>query len=66
MSLPDPAELVADLFPRRRTRLTVEVDLDPVMGWGDNPDDWRNYLQRHLDSVVSHYNPTVTIEEPTE
>lgn len=32
--LPDPAEMMGRLFPRRRARLVVEVDLDPAPGWG--------------------------------
>lgn len=59
--LPDPAELVARLFPRRRARLLIEVDLDPVPGWGNNPEDWRAMLQHHLDGSAPHYRPTVTL-----
>lgn len=52
--------------PRRtRTRLVVEVDLDPIPGWGNWPDDWRAMLQRHLDDVAPHYHPMVTVEPVT-
>jgi len=60
--LPDPAEMVARLFPRRRVRLIVEADLDPVPGWGHGPDDWQRHLQRHLDDAAGHYHPTVTFD----
>lgn len=44
-----------------RVALTVEVDIDPVPGWGDNADDWQRHVQRFMDESVSHYNPVVTI-----
>ena len=54
--LPDP------IFNKRRIRLVVEVDLDPVPGWGNVPEDYRALTQRLLDQSIGHYNPTVTIE----
>lgn len=59
--LPEPAELVARLFPRKKARLVVEVDLDPVAGWGNDPEDWRAMLQHYLDYAVPHYNPSVVL-----
>jgi hypothetical protein len=61
-ALPDPADLMAAMFPRRQVTLTVTIDLDPVPGWGDNPEDYRALTQRLLDGAISHYRPTVTIE----
>jgi hypothetical protein len=48
---------------RKRSRLQVEIDLDPIPGWGNDPEDHRALVQRLLNDAVSHYNPTVTIEE---
>jgi len=61
-ALPVSAELIARLFPKVRVRLTVEVDLDPVPGWGNTAEDYRYLTQRLLDDAISHYHPTVTIE----
>lgn len=52
-------------FSRRRVRLIVEADLDPVPGWGDNAEDWQALTQRLLDNAVGHYHPTVTIAPTT-
>jgi len=60
--LPDPANFMAAMFPRRQVTLTVTIDLDPVPGWGDNPEDHRAHVQNLLDSSIGHYHPTVTIE----
>lgn len=60
-SLPNPADLVNQLFPRRRSRLQVELDLDPVPGWGNHPDHHRALVQRLLDDAIPHYNPTVAL-----
>jgi len=61
--LPDPAELVARVFPKVRVRLVVEVNLDPVPGWGNVAEDYRALTQRLLDDSIPYYKPTVTIEE---
>jgi hypothetical protein len=45
-----------------RIRLVVEVNLDPVPGWGNDPEDYRALTQRLLDDAIGHYKPTVTIE----
>ena len=66
MTLPDPAEQMARLFPRKRSRLVVEIDLDPVPGWGNSPEDHRALVQRLLDDAVSHYHPSVTVEASDE
>lgn len=58
-----PEELLRRFFEKPRVRLVVGADLDPVPGWGDNPEDWRALVQRHLDEAVPHYNPIVSIEE---
>jgi len=60
--LPDPAEQMARLFPRKRSRLVVEIDLDPVPGWGNNAEDHRALVQRLLDDAVGHYHPHVEVQ----
>lgn len=46
---------------RSRSRLVVEIDLDPVPGWGNSPEDHRALVQRLLNDAVPHYNPTVEV-----
>ena len=53
---------LAALLRPRRIRLIVEVNLDPVPGWGNDPEDYRALTQRLLDDSIGHYKPTVTIE----
>ena len=59
--LPDPATFMAAIFPRRQVTLTVTIDIDPVPGWGDNPEDYRALTQKLLTDSIGHYNPTVYI-----
>lgn len=54
--------LTGPLFTKTRIRLVVEVNLDPVPGWGNGPEDYRALTQRLLDNAIPHYKPTVTIE----
>lgn len=42
-----------------RARIVVEVNLDPVPGWGNNVQDWVNHVQGLMDRTVKHYNPEV-------
>lgn len=49
------------LSGRNRSRLLVEIDLDPVPGWGNTPEDHQRWLQQYLTGAIGHYNPTVTI-----
>jgi hypothetical protein len=46
---------------RQRAKLLVEVDLDPVPGWGHGVEDWQALLQRSLTQLAPHYNPVVTV-----
>ena len=46
---------------RQRARLIVEVDLDPMPGWGNEVSDWQAHLQQDLNSRASHYNPVVRV-----
>jgi hypothetical protein len=50
---------------RSRSKLLVELDLDPAPGWGNTPEDHRSMLQRYLDDAVPHYRPNVTIVDAT-
>lgn len=47
---------------RERVKLTVEVDLDPVPGWGNCAEDWQKMITRTLDDMAGHYHPVVTIQ----
>ena len=46
---------------KERFRYIVELDRDQVPGWNYEPQDFRDYLQHHLETTVPHYNPTVEI-----
>jgi hypothetical protein len=61
-TLPDPAEQVARVLPRRRVALTVVVDLFPVRGWGNTAVDFRAAIQRTLHDSIGHYRPQVEIQ----
>lgn len=43
-----------------RIKILVEVNTDPVPGWGNDPNDYVKHLQRLLDQTIPHYNPVVT------
>ena len=58
----EPAELMSRLFPRRRVRLVVEVDLDPVPGWGNDPEHYVALTQRLLSDAINHYHPVVEFD----
>lgn len=61
--LDDLMEFVTDICKPRRIRLMVEVNLDPVPGWGNVAEDYRALTQRLLDDSIGHYKPIVTIED---
>lgn len=67
MALPDASEIAATIerlgLRGKRVTLTVEVNLDPVPGWGNTAEDFRVAIQRSLDDMMGHYHPTVTIRE---
>lgn len=47
------------MLKRRVTfQLEFSVDLDPVPGWGFEPQDWKDYIKVNL-SRDSHYNPEI-------
>ena len=40
----------------------IEVNLDGVPGWGDNPEDFVNSLRRIVVDSWKHYHPTVKVD----
>lgn len=48
------------MTPRRRAAFVIEVDLDPIPGFGHTPETWRTWLERTLSYGAEHYRPTVT------
>lgn len=42
-----------------RVRFVVEMDLDLIPGWGHEPDDMEQLLNRAVCERIPHYNPTV-------
>lgn len=53
---------------RKRARIIVEVDLDPVYGTFHEAEDHVKVIQRHLNDMYEWYHPTVkldTVIEPT-
>lgn len=45
---------------RVRAAIIVEVDLDPVPGWGNSVEDYVALIQRQLDESIPWYHPNVT------
>lgn len=50
---------------RNRIKILVEVDTDPLFGWGYEPEDYVKHLESLLGDTIPHYNPVVTLM-PTE
>ena len=48
------------MIPKRIT-LRVEVDMDPLPGWGHEPQDWVDYLLSTLERAAPHYHPMVEV-----
>lgn len=40
--------------------IIIEIDLDPVSGWGNNPEDHKMMLERYLNETIPHYNFKIT------
>ncbi len=51
------------IMKRQRIKIEVEVNLDPVPGWGNRPSDFVMGIQRLLDQTIKHYDPKVTFVE---
>lgn len=50
---------------RNRIKILVEVNTDPIPGWGHDPNDYVEHIQNILNSTIPHYEPDVTLL-PTE
>lgn len=48
------------MFQKAEITIKYTVDLDPVPGWGDNPDDW---VRLATEAVLrqSHYNTSADV-----
>jgi hypothetical protein len=44
---------------KTRIKIEVEVNLDPIPGWGHRPSDYVEHIQRLLDQTIPHYDPQV-------
>jgi len=51
---------------RERITILVEVDTDPVPGWGNDPEDYVKHVQRLLDQTIPHYNPVAKLSQAHE
>jgi hypothetical protein len=49
------------MLKRDRIQILVEVDTDPVPGWGYDPNDYVRHIQHHLNQTIPHYNPVVIL-----
>lgn len=49
----------------KRTWHIYEVSIlkDPVPGWNHDPEDFAQYLQKHLEDAIAHYSPIVEHKE---
>lgn len=46
---------------RERIQIIVEVDIDPIPGWGNDPQDYVKMLEKSLSDRIPHYNPRVML-----
>lgn len=46
---------------RERIQILVEVDIDPIPGWGNDPQDYVTMLEKSLSDRIPHYNPRVML-----
>lgn len=44
-----------------RIKIEVEVNTDPVPGWGNDPQDYVVHIQAVLDKTIGHYDPVVRL-----
>jgi hypothetical protein len=55
----------------QRDKVVIEVtcNIDPVIGWGNDPQDFVKHIELQLNRTIPHYNPVVRllrVEKPTE
>jgi hypothetical protein len=43
----------------KKSVIEVKIRLDPIPGWGHEPDDHVKHIQHLLDQTVKHYKPEV-------
>lgn len=48
---------------KERIRIFVEVNLDPIPGWGHEPKDFVEHIQFTLNNAYSHYEPKVSFDQ---
>lgn len=41
--------------------IEVKIRIDPVPGWGHEPEDHVRHIKNHLDGTVPHYKPEVKL-----
>jgi hypothetical protein len=46
---------------RRRVSIAVDIDLDPVPGFGHEPESMADGIRRIVNAALGHYNPEVTV-----
>ncbi len=46
---------------KMKSTLKVKILLDPVPGWGHDPEDHVKFIQNYLDSTLPHYKPEVEL-----
>ncbi len=54
---------------RDKAIILVEVEMDPVPGWGNDHEDYVNHIQHLLDQTIPHYHPIVTflrVQKPSD
>jgi hypothetical protein len=45
----------------QKSIIEVKIDLDPIYGWGNNPQDHVKLLSDYLMKVIPHYHPQVKL-----
>jgi len=45
----------------RRSVIEVKIRLDPIPGWGNDPEDHVKLLQQEIGRQIPHYKPKVKL-----
>jgi len=45
----------------QKSVIEVKIRLDPVPGWGNDPQDHMKMLEKYLNDTIPHYKPEVRI-----
>lgn len=51
---------------RKRSVIQVKILLDPVPGWGHEPEDHVKHVQKWLEETIPHYKPEVRLLDVEE